>query len=172
MNASERRAAVAGLLAQADGPVSATALAGRFGVSRQIIVGDIALLRASGADISATPRGYVSSRPPQAQAAEHTLACVHDYADMGRELYTIVDNGGEAVDVIVEHPVYGQLTGVLQVRSRYDVDEFLRHVAEHAAKPLSDLTGGIHLHTVRCPDEETFRRVRDALEREGFLLHM
>mgnify|MGYP000157029270 CR=1 FL=1 len=93
-------------------------------------------------------------------------------SNMERELNAIVDAGGEGVDVIVEHPVYGQLTGLLGVRSRYDVAEFVRRGEEHGARPLSALTGGIHLHTVRCPDEKTFRRVRKSLEAENFLLNM
>ena len=48
MNAAERRIKITHLLAQSDGPVSATALAAQCGVSRQIIVGDVALLRAGG----------------------------------------------------------------------------------------------------------------------------
>lgn len=167
-----RRAAIAALLGESESPVSATALAERFHVSRQIIVGDVALLRAGGADISATPRGYVCARPGAEREIVRAVACVHAPEDMARELNTIVDNGGEAVDVIVEHPVYGQLTGALRVRSRYDVEEFLRRVADEGAKPLSNLTGGIHLHTLRCGDEATFLRVTAALDREGFLLHM
>ena len=84
----------------------------------------------------------------------------------------IVDAGGEVVDVIVEHPVYGQLTGLLGVRSRYDVQEFLTRVEAHGARPLSDLTGGIHLHTIRCPDEKTFQRVERSLQNENILLKM
>ena len=99
-------------------------------------------------------------------------AVQHRPEEMERELNAIVDAGGEVVDVIVEHPVYGQLTGLLGVRSRYDVAEFVRRVEEHGARPLSALTGGIHLHTVRCPDEKTFRRVRKSLEAENFLLNM
>ena len=109
-------------------------------------------------------------RPPAGYTG--TVACVHGPEDMGRELTAVVDAGGEVVDVVVEHPVYGQLTGVLQVRSRYDVQEFLRRVAEHGARPLSDLTGGIHLHTVRCPDQAAMDRVTAALERENLLLRM
>ena len=58
-SAEARRRAVAQILEEAEGPVSAAALARRFSVSRQIIVGDVALLRAGGADILATPRGYL-----------------------------------------------------------------------------------------------------------------
>ena len=168
--AQARRQAVAQALEEAVGPVSAAALAERFSVSRQIIVGDVALLRAGGTDILATPRGYLLGG--RGGGVERTVACVHAPEEMERELNAIVDAGGEVVDVIVEHPVYGQLTGLLGVRSRYDVAEFVRRVEEQGARPLSALTGGIHLHTVRCPDEKTFRRVRKSLEAENFLLNM
>lgn len=169
-NGAARRAAVAQVLEEAEGPVSATALAQRFSVSRQIIVGDVALLRAGGASILATPRGYLLDR--RREGVERTVACVHTTEEMGAELTAIVDAGGEVVDVIVEHPVYGQLTGILGLRSRYDVQEFLRKVADHGARPLSNLTDGIHLHTIRCPNEKSFQRVQKALAEEGFLLNM
>ena len=122
--AQARRQAVAQALEEAVGPVSAAALAERFSVSRQIIVGDVALLRAGGTDILATPRGYLLGG--RGGGVERTVACVHAPEEMERELNAIVDAGGEVVDVIVEHPVYGQLTGLLGVRSRYDVAEFVR----------------------------------------------
>ncbi|OUN10408.1 transcription repressor NadR [Flavonifractor sp. An91] len=168
--AQERRKAVEQMLEEAGGPVSATALARRFSVSRQIIVGDVALLRAAGADIVATPRGYVLGRRPA--GVERTVACVHAPEEMEAELNAIVDAGGEVADVIVEHPVYGQLTGILGVRSRYDVQEFLQRVRADDARPLSDLTGGIHLHTIRCKDEKTFQRIQKTLKKAGFLLDM
>ena len=167
---TERRAAVARVLEEAAGPVSAASLARQFSVSRQIIVGDIALLRAGGAGILATPRGYVLERCQE--GAVHTVACIHTPEQMEAELTAIVDAGGEVVDVIVEHPVYGQLTGILGLRSRYDIGEFIRRVTQHGARPLSDLTGGIHLHTIRCRDEKSFQRVQKALTNEGFLLDM
>ena len=82
----------------------------------------------------------------------------------------MVDNGCTVVDVSVEHPIYGQLTGQLHLSSRYDVGEFVRRVGEPGAQPLSLLTGGVHLHTLRCPDEAAFQRVRDALARAGLLV--
>ena len=111
--AQARRQAVAQALEEAVGPVSAAALAERFSVSRQIIVGDVALLRAGGTDILATPRGYLLGG--RGGGVERTVACVHAPEEMERELNAIVDAGGEVVDVIVEHPVYGQLTGLLGV---------------------------------------------------------
>lgn len=168
MNASERREALMGLLKQEEGPVSASALARRLSVSRQIIVGDIALLRAAGEHITATPRGYVLERGAAGQLC--TVACRHSREDMARELNIMVDNGCTVVNVIVEHRVYGQLVGQLNLSSRYDVSQFVQAVETYGDRPLSDLTGGIHLHTLRCPDEEACRRVTEALKEAGILL--
>ena len=168
LTAGERRRRIAALLQQSGEPVSASALAGTFSVSRQVIVGDVALLRAAGADITATPRGYVAGRG--GPGIIWTAACAHLPEEMGRELFAIVDAGGEALDVIVEHPVYGQLTGALRLSSRYDVRQFIARCGESAAPPLSLLTEGIHLHTLSCPSDEACRRVCEALRELNILL--
>ena len=168
MEASARREAVLCALHGADGPISASALAARFSVSRQIIVGDIALLRAGGEEISATPRGYVITR--EAQGLTRTVAVKHDLAGTRQELYLLVDQGCSVLDVVVEHAVYGQLVGQLQLSSRYDVDQFMERLEQEGNKPLSTLTEGIHLHTLRCPDEAAYERARAALKQAGFLL--
>jgi transcriptional regulator of NAD metabolism len=167
MNAEERRRAITDILVTSDTPVSATALARRFSVSRQIIVGDIALLRAAGADISATPRGYMI--PASHDGLIRTVACNHDRSATEEELNIIVDNGCTVLDVVVEHPLYGQLTGQLQLSSRYDVSQFILRLSSGNALPLSALTDGIHLHTIRCPDENAYHRVTNALEEAGIL---
>ena len=168
MRAEERRQAILEHLRQSSRPVSAGFLAERFSVSRQAIVGDVALLRASGADISATPRGYVILRADQGLIRR--VACRHDAAGMEAELCAVVDQGCAVLDVIVDHPIYGQLTGPLQLASRYDVGQFLSRCGEAGARPLSDLTGGIHLHTLSCPDEAAFLRVQNVLRELGVLL--
>lgn len=168
MRSEERRAAILNTLRQAGAPVSASALAAEYGVSRQIVVGDVALLRAAGEDIAATPRGYVIQTAPAGLIRK--IACRHEDADMAAELSAIVDQGCTVLDVIVEHPVYGQLTGALQLRSRYDVGEFLRRCESSDARPLSELTDGLHLHTLSCPDEAAYERVCKALHDLGFLL--
>lgn len=89
--------------------------------------------------------------------------------DLSDELYTIVDLGGYIVDVIVEHPLYGQLTGELHLSSRYDVDQFLKKVNDNQAKPLSQLTDGLHLHTVRCTNLDTYQRIVESLKTKGYL---
>lgn len=167
MDANQRRGAVAECLAHADQPVSATALARQFSVSRQIIVGDIALLRAGGLEVLATPRGYVL--PKTGQGMTCRVACLHGEEDLARELEIIVDNGCTVLDVMVEHPIYGQLTGPLQLTSRYDVKQFVEKLAEQAARPLSLLTDGVHLHTIQCPDGNAYQRVMEQLKEAGIL---
>lgn len=168
MDAHARRQAIAKRLEGASGPVSAAALAREFSVSRQIIVGDVALLRASGMDIAATPRGYVL--PGQSAGLVRTLACRHRADEMEAELNAIVDQGCTVIDVIVDHPIYGQITGPLQLSNRYEVGQFVARCREEAAVPLSLLTEGIHLHTVSCPSEGAFERVRTALKELDILL--
>ena len=168
MEAASRRQAILDRLRTADRPVSAPALAAGLNVSRQIIVGDIALLRAGGAEISATPRGYVL--PRATDGITRTIACRHTLAQTGQELDILVDNGCTVLDVIVEHPVYGQLTGQLQISSRYDVEQFLARIRDSDAAPLSMLTGGLHLHTLCCPNEDAYTRACAALKAAGLLL--
>ena len=164
MEAASRRQAILDQLRTADRPVSASALAAGLNVSRQIIVGDIALLRAGGA----TPRGYVL--PRATDGITRTIACRHTLAQTGQELDILVDNGCTVLDVIVEHPVYGQLTGQLQISSRYDVEQFLARIRDSDAAPLSMLTGGLHLHTLCCPNEDAYTRACAALKAAGLLL--
>lgn len=168
MRSEERRRAILEYLRQSSRPVSAGYFAERFSVSRQVVVGDVALLRAAGADISATPRGYVILKADRGLIRQ--VACQHAAAAMEAELCAMVDQGCAVLDVIVDHPVYGQLTGPLQLSSRYDVSQFLLRCEEEEARPLSDLTGGIHLHTLSCPDEAAFQRVRAALRELNVLL--
>ena len=172
LGAGSRRSAVAQLLEQATEPISASALADKFRVSRQIIVGDIALLRASGAPVVATPRGYLMEHAADGNTAQdYTVACRHESSDqLLQELYIVVDHGATVRDVVVEHPIYGQLTGQLQISSRFEADRFVKALAASEASPLSQLTGGIHLHTLRCPDRSCFERISTALKKAGILV--
>ena len=168
MNAAQRRKVILERLTEADAPLSASVLAGDLGVSRQIVVGEGALLRASGTQIDATPRGY--QLHPAARGYTGILACVHSTTDqMREELYTVVDQGGIVVDVAVENPLYGELRGNLNLASRYDVDHFIQQAADTPECLLSRMTGGVHLHTLCCPDRASFERIRAELERQGLL---
>ncbi|MCD8353292.1 MAG: transcription repressor NadR [Clostridiales bacterium] len=168
MKATERREQILSYLQHQTAPVSASALARQFSVSRQIIVGDVALLRAGGATISATPRGYLLAQRQSGLLRQ--VACLHTGDQMEDELNLCVDQGCSVLDVIVEHPVYGQLVGQLQLHSRYDVQQFVQRVKQESAHSLSELTDGIHLHTLRCPNEDAYQRVCKALNEAGYLL--
>lgn len=166
MDALERRRKILEELSQTGTPLSASALARQLGVSRQIIVGDVALLRAGGEAVIATPRGYLLQR--EESGFTRRIACRHTAEEMESELTIIVDNGCTVEDVLVEHPVYGQLTGTLHLKSRYDVGQFIQR--SRGAAPLSLLTDGIHIHTLHCPDEASYQRVKEMLDVHGFLI--
>lgn len=169
MLAAARRNQIMDTLRGATEPVSAGSLAKLLGVSRQLVVGDIALLRAGGAPVLATPRGYVLQTAAE-PGVLCTVACRHTAEQIADELYTVVDCGCTVLDVIVEHPVYGQLLGQLQIRSRYDADTFCEVLRQNRAQPLCHLTGDVHLHTLRCPTPEHKARVLAALAAKGYLI--
>ena len=168
VNAQERRAQIVEKLKGAGAPVSASALAQSLGVSRQIVVGDVALLRAQGTPVAATPRGYVL-REEREEGLRVTIACRHDAQGIRDELYAIVDAGCGVLNVIVEHAVYGQISGELQVFCRYDADRFCDALFASQAEPLCSLTGDIHLHTLLCPDEARRDAALGALRALGIL---
>ena len=147
MTAEQRRSRISARLHEAQQPISATVLARELGVSRQIIVGDVALLRAGG--------------------QVRQVACRHDGAGTRDELNAMVDCGCTVIDVIVDHPVYGQLSAPLHLHSRLDVEQFMNRMK--GAAPLSQLTEGVHLHTLSCPDEQAYRQLTDRLRQLGFL---
>jgi len=163
-----RRNKILEIIQNSDSPVSATHLSKEMGVSRQVIVGDVALLRAEGNDIISTPRGYVSAS--KETNVKKRIAVNHNAEDTQIELYALVDAGCTVEDVIVEHPIYGQLIGELRISSRYDVDEFIRKSKEENATPLSALTEGIHLHTLSANSEDQINMAIDKLKELGILL--
>jgi transcriptional regulator of NAD metabolism len=169
MNGSERREELTRRLIQAQAPVSATELARQMGVSRQVIVGDVALLRAQGRDIIATARGYAVSLPAPAGRYFGKIACRHSIADTEKELMAIVRLGGHVMDVVVEHYLYGEMTGQLNLSAVRDVEAFIQKVSLNKARLLSELTDGIHLHTVSCRDADAFGRIVRELSRLGLL---
>lgn len=169
MKASARREKILGMLKKSSEPVSANLLADKLKVSRQIIVGDVALLRAAGHDITATPRGYTLSEERASFNYVGTVVCRHTNDQLLDELYTIVDFGGYVIDVSVEHTIYGQLTGQLNVGSRYDADNFYQSVVDDGNKPLSNITGGIHIHHIGCNSEQNFAIIKERLQEKGYI---
>ncbi len=172
LTTEERRKCVREKLQQTDHPLTASYLAEQYSVSRQIIVGDIALLRASGLQILATPRGYLmDSLTQQEDKNIGMIVCCHTQEQLRDELYTIVDFGAEVIDVTIEHALYGELSGKLNLSSRYDVDAFMNKVElEKNSAPISTLTGGVHLHRIRYRDEESFARIKEELRKKNILI--
>lgn len=169
MNQTERRSRILDILRDADISISASKLAAEFGVTRQIIVSDIAILRANGHKIIATQRGYVIEKSEDDSIVE-SIVCRHSTEDTLQEFYIIIDNGGCIDNVIVEHPIYGQISADLNIRSRYDADEFVRIAKATNATQLCDLTGGLHIHMIRVPDKDAYVRIIKGLEQAGILV--
>ena len=170
MEAQTRRENIYNALQESRGPLTGADLAKRFRVSRQVIVQDIALLRAKGEGILATPQGYILTRKLKGDLFTATLACQHSPEEMEEELSLIVSMGGKVVDVIVDHPIYGELKGVLMISSLKDVSRFIADVKETSAAPLSALTQGVHLHTVETTDQATLEDIKKKLKKSGYLV--
>ena len=165
----ERRHRIYAWMQQHPTPIRGSELAERFRVSRQCLVQDIAILRAAGTEIVATPRGY---RLPDSsgRAYRETLACSHPAECTQEELQILVDHGVKVLDVIVEHPIYGELRGALMLESRSDVEDFMNRVRLQKATLLSALTRGVHLHTVEANRKDQIARAKSKLRERGFLL--
>ena len=168
-SAGKRRRRIVECLQQHGAPIRGGELAQRLQVSRQCLVQDVAILRAGGEQIVSTPRGYcLPGGSPHAHRA--LLACRHSPERTEEELEILVDHGVKVLDVIVEHPLYGELRGSLALESRADVQDFLTQVRASRAAFLSSLTGGVHLHTVEASRPEMILRAKQRLRARGFLL--
>lgn len=166
----DRKKRILDILYEATRPISGSELAAMFNVSRQVIVQDVALLRASGSEIIATPQGYILLSKQHENIMRKTIACKHDKVHIRDELTTIVDEGGTIIDVIVEHSIYGQICGNIMVGSRRDVDNFMKKITDDDIKPLSNLTDGVHLHTIEAKNRDVIEKIEQALIKKGYLL--
>ena len=162
MNSEQRREKIISVLQMSDKPISANSFANEFSVTRQIIVADIALLRASGHPIRAEHKGYVLEKSDSRMMTKR-IVVKHGNNEVQEELYAVVDHGGKVIDVIVQHSVYGKIVAELNLSSRYDVDRFIKHINETDAKPLLLLTEGLHIHTIEVKDEVTFGSIIERL---------
>jgi hypothetical protein len=158
------------ILQRCERPVTGNELSRKLKVSRQIIVQDVALLRAAGTDILATPQGYVLLEHDKPRAKQAVLAVQHSPDQTETELCVLVDNGLRVIDVIVEHPLYGELRGYLMLQCRADVQNFMNRLKVQRATLLSALTGGVHLHTVEYEDVVGLEQARTELAQQGFML--
>ena len=167
MKSAERRKAMIALLLSSKEPISGGTLSEKYGVSRQIIVHDIALLKSAGYDIISTHYGYLLHGSP---LLERVFKVCHSSEATEDELTCIVDLGGTVVDVFVWHKVYGKISAQLNIFSRHNVHQFLEGVRSGKSAELMTVTGGYHYHTVRAENEETLNIIASALEKKGYLV--
>ncbi|SCZ79246.1 transcription repressor NadR [Acidaminobacter hydrogenoformans] len=165
----ERRIKIAALLQESEEAVTGSSLAKRFEVSRQVIVQDIAVLRASGLQIVSTSNGYLIPKPRRGVHIR-TLQSVHSgLAALEEELSIIVEYGGRIIDVMVEHPVYGEIVVALMINSRSDLEDFIKKVKASDAMPLASLTDGKHYHTIEVPNSGVYDIIESKLRERGFI---
>jgi uncharacterized protein len=167
----ERRKQILQWLKETSEPITGGILAERTNVSRQAIVQDISLLKAKNEPIVATSQGYVYlNNNGLTNRKKRVIASCHKPDRTEEELILLVDNGVTVLDVIVEHPVYGEITASLMLRNRRDVLHFMQKINETNAVLLSALTEGVHLHTLEAESEEQLDEACGLLAKKGFLL--
>lgn len=167
MTGTERRTTIVEQIQNSKTPVSGTALAKQCDVSRQVIVQDIALIRAAGYDIISTNRGYILNAP-------HTLSRVfkvhHTDEQLEEELYSIVDLGGCVANVMVHHRVYGHMEAELGINSRRKAMAFIDDIKNGKSSPLKNITSNYHYHRVEADSEETLDMIEEMLKEKKFLV--
>ena len=169
MKSDKRRQEILSLLGNTENAIPANVLSEKFGVSRQVIVQDIAILRANGYDITSTNRGYLLN---SGIGASRVFKCRHSFEEIVDEGMLVINLGGKIEDIFVNHRVYGRISARLDLISRIHVEELYRSLVSGASKPLMSVTDGYHYHTVSAPDEETLDKIETALREKGFLIEI
>lgn len=168
---SDRRNLLVKLLKEASNPIPGRQLGEITNVSRQVISGDITLLKAKGEPIIATSRGYVYMHPMSEQnKIEKVIVCNHTSQQTEEELNILVDHGITVKDVKVEHPIYGDLTASVMVSNRSEVKSFINNIKQTNASLLLELTDGIHLHTIIAKNEQEIKNAEEALRKADMLV--
>ena len=167
----ERRDFLLQLLKESSEPITGSELAAKANVSRQVIVGDITLLKAKGDPIIATSQGYIYLKQASLTPSfERVIACYHPPENTEEELNILVDCGVTVKDVKIEHPVYGDLTAAVMVSNRKETKQFMEKIKSTNASYLSELTEGFHLHTLSAPSEKNLDDAEQALRKAKFLV--
>ena len=166
MKAQERRKSIINLLLSEDRPVPGGELSEKCGVSRQIIVQDIAVLKGQGFDILSTHNGYILQKSP---LKERVFKVKHSTEETEDELNTIVELGGTVVDVFVWHKVYGKMVAPLNIFSSLQIKQFIEGVRTGKSTELMNITGGYHYHTVRAEKEDILDRIEEVLSEKGYI---
>lgn len=167
MTGTERRTTIVEQIQNSKTPVSGTALAKQCDVSRQVIVQDIALIRAAGYDIISTNRGYILNAP---HALSRVFKVHHTDEQLEEELYSIVDLGGCVANVMVNHRVYGHMEAELGINSRRKAMAFIDDIKNGKSSPLKNITSNYHYHRVEADSEETLDMIEEMLKEKKFLV--
>lgn len=167
MTGEERRREILDSIKTANDPISGSVLAEKYHVSRQVIVQDIALLRAANYDIFSTTKGYVINQP---LTVTRVIKVVHTDEQIEEELNTIVDMGGRVLDVFINHEVYGLLRVDLRISSRRGVKAFVKDINNGKSSPLKNLTSGEHWHTIAADTEQVLDFVEEELKERGYMV--
>ena len=167
MNGKERREQILKILKNSDKPISGTKLAEQFQVSRQVIVQDMALIRANGVEIVSTNRGYVIEQAKK--QVGRVFKVIHTDEQVEEELNLFVDHGCRVEDVFVFHKVYGVIKAAMNIKSRRDVKQYLKEIASGKSTNLKNLTSNYHYHTIVAEDEQTLDLIQEELCQRGFL---
>lgn len=166
MTGEKRRELIINAIKNSNEPLSGTALGRLANVSRQVVVQDIALLRAQDYPITSTNRGYIFS---DTHRFTQIFKVHHSNAQIADELYTIVDQGGTIIDVIINHRVYGKMQAKLNIKNRRDVNNFLNDIKAGKSTPLMNITAGYHFHTVCADSSEILNDIKLALQKKNYL---
>ncbi len=166
MNAKQRREDIIIRLQKAEKPITATVLAEIYGVSRQVIVGDIGVIRASGIEVTSLVRGYIIEKK---EVHTKIFKVIHSDEDVEKELGLIVDLGGTIVDVFVFHRVYGKLCAPMGIKTRLQIKQFLDEISSGKSSLLKNVTAGYHYHTVSAESDDILGKIEKALSENGFL---
>lgn len=169
INSKERRIQILNKLYNSNNPIKGQNLAEIFNVTRQIIVRDIAILRAEGSNIIATPDGYIINDNTKLVFSK-VIAVNHDRSDIYNELETIIKYGGTVKDVVIEHSIYGEIRAMLMIKTLFDADNFVNKINNNNAEPLSRLTKGVHLHTIEAENNEILDQIISELKEKGYLV--
>ena len=170
MNVEERRNKIIELLKNANEPISGNEFAQQLHVTRQIVVSDIALLKANNRNIISTNKGYLLVHDSKIKKPKRTFCIFHEDKNIKKEFEIILKHHGSICDVIVEHEIYGPITVDLIIHSEEDALKFLDKMSQSDAKPLSYLTSGIHYHTIEAFTEFELDQIQQDLANHGFLI--
>ncbi|MGL5260167.1 MAG: transcription repressor NadR [Lachnospiraceae bacterium] len=170
MVGEDRREELLSLLENAKEPVKGSYLAKVLNVSRQVIVQDIALLRAQKKEVLSTNKGYILQEKEE-DLFQEVFLVKHNKEDVIKELFCIVDCGGKIQNVGVEHEIYGQIEVPLIISSRLDAEEFCKRLETCTNNPLSSMTEEVHYHMVCAQSKKALDKIRENLEEMGFLIY-